>query len=550
MRERRRPGSPVRPHRRDPRGDRAGHGAGRAPGPRRDVRPRPRPPRARARPVVVRRPRPARVPPGAPAGRARRPAPPPVRVGAGARHRRGRPLGRPRDPRDPRVPRPVPADRARCRGDDPSIGRARTGGIPAMPWISELERTGRVSRIDLARLDADETAAMLASITGEAPSAMVASRFHRRSDGNPFFIEELVLAETGQGGARLPSTLQEILATRLGALSEPARSVVGIVAAAGRRIDHDLLAQAADRPGRRRPRRRPPRCDREPDPGRRRRHRAGRGLRLPPRPARRGGVRRPAPRRAPAPPPGVRRGAGGATDAHRRAGGRALGRARAPLGPRARAGQRVHSLAGGGGRGRGDLRVRGEPPPVRARDRSVDVRAGSRGARRRRPGGDPAARGPDGAPRRPRWTVRRAPARGDRRGRRGRGSGPARGDARGARSRPVGQRRLRRVPGRVRAGGRGDARRAADRRAGARAVGLRADADAARPLAGVGRPVRGGDRDRPAGRCPRGGGPRAKHARPRHRRPGSMRGGDRVPRAGPRRSRGRWATSTTSAGPT
>ena len=118
---------------------------------------------------------------------------------------------------------------------------------PAMPWISELERTGRVSRIDLARLDADETAAMLASITGEAPSAMVASRFHRRSDGNPFFIEELVLAETGQGSARLPSTLQEILATRLGALSEPARSVVGIVAAAGRRIDHDLLAQAADR---------------------------------------------------------------------------------------------------------------------------------------------------------------------------------------------------------------------------------------------------------------------------------------------------------------
>ena len=120
---------------------------------------------------------------------------------------------------------------------------------PAMPWISELERTGRVSRIDLARLDADETAAMLASITGEAPSAVMASRFHRRSDGNPFFIEELVLAETGQGSARLPSTLQEILATRLGALSEPARSVVGIVAATGRRIDHDLLAQAADRLG-------------------------------------------------------------------------------------------------------------------------------------------------------------------------------------------------------------------------------------------------------------------------------------------------------------
>ena len=268
---------------------------------------------------------------------------------------------------------------------------------PAMPWISELERTGRVSRIDLARLDADETAAMLASITGEAPSAMVASRFHRRSDGNPFFIEELVLAETGQGSARLPSTLQEILATRLGALSEPARSVVGIVAAAGRRIDHDLLAQSADRldvddldaalrdaiasqilvvdadtseaegyafrhallaevayddllPGERR-----------------RLHRAcAEAL-----------AARPTPTGAPA-------AAHWAELAHHWAHAHEPVNAFTASLEAAAAAEATYAFEA-------SLRA------VRARDRAVDVRAGSRGTRRRRPGGDPAARRPDGA---------------------------------------------------------------------------------------------------------------------------------------------------------
>ena len=90
---------------------------------------------------------------------------------------------------------------------------------------------------------------MLAAITGEEPSPAAATRFYRRSDGNPFFVEELLLAETGQTSARLPSTLREILATRLAALTEPAHAVVAVVAVAGRRIDHDLLEQVAGRLG-------------------------------------------------------------------------------------------------------------------------------------------------------------------------------------------------------------------------------------------------------------------------------------------------------------
>ncbi len=116
---------------------------------------------------------------------------------------------------------------------------------PALPWLAELERTGRVQRIDLVRLDATETAAMLEAITGELVDPEAASRIHRRSDGNPFFIEELLIAETGHGSSRLPTTLREILLARLAALGESAREVVGIVAVAGRRIDHDLFAAVA-----------------------------------------------------------------------------------------------------------------------------------------------------------------------------------------------------------------------------------------------------------------------------------------------------------------
>ncbi len=37
---------------------------------------------------------------------------------------------------------------------------------PALPWLAELERTGRMQRIALARLSEDETAALLAAIEG------------------------------------------------------------------------------------------------------------------------------------------------------------------------------------------------------------------------------------------------------------------------------------------------------------------------------------------------------------------------------------------------
>ncbi len=124
---------------------------------------------------------------------------------------------------------------------------------PALPWLGELERTGRMQRIALARLTEDQTAAMLEAIEGVPTDPDVAARIHRRSDGNPFFIEELLLAEAEPSAGGLPSTLREILLARLAAVPEDVHHVLGVVAVAGRRIDHDLLvtiAGAADNPDR------------------------------------------------------------------------------------------------------------------------------------------------------------------------------------------------------------------------------------------------------------------------------------------------------------
>ncbi len=116
---------------------------------------------------------------------------------------------------------------------------------PLLPWLAELERSGRVERSNLDRLDEAQTAELLTAILGEPPADDLVVRIHQRSDGNPFFVEELLGA--GEDGAfgRLPPTLREVLLARIVALPEPAQAVVGVAAVAGRRVDHDVLERVA-----------------------------------------------------------------------------------------------------------------------------------------------------------------------------------------------------------------------------------------------------------------------------------------------------------------
>jgi len=120
---------------------------------------------------------------------------------------------------------------------------------PLLPWLAELERAGGIERVDLHRLTLDETRELVAAIAGSEPPPGLLERIHRRSDGNPFFIEELLLADgETTGSERLPPTLREVLLARIAAVPEATQTVLGVAAVAGRRVDHDLLAAIAGQP--------------------------------------------------------------------------------------------------------------------------------------------------------------------------------------------------------------------------------------------------------------------------------------------------------------
>ncbi len=113
---------------------------------------------------------------------------------------------------------------------------------PLRPLLAELDRHATVERLDLGRLDREELGGLLTGILGTPPGAQLLISVLARSDGNPFFAEELLAAGLGGGQRALPATLHDLLAARVDALSGPAQQVVQVAAVAGRRVSHGLLA--------------------------------------------------------------------------------------------------------------------------------------------------------------------------------------------------------------------------------------------------------------------------------------------------------------------
>ena len=144
--------------------------------------------------------RPARLPvrPGRRAVPAARRRPP-----AGADHR-GPALGRPFHPGPDRLPRSGRRGRAGCCWSAPTAPTSCSAAHPLRPFLAELDRARGVERVELGRLDRDGTAAILADLLGAEPPARAVDDVHGRTQGNPFFIEELAVAGDPIGCAALP----------------------------------------------------------------------------------------------------------------------------------------------------------------------------------------------------------------------------------------------------------------------------------------------------------------------------------------------------------
>ncbi|MBW5485199.1 helix-turn-helix transcriptional regulator [Streptomyces bambusae] len=112
---------------------------------------------------------------------------------------------------------------------------------PLRPLLAELDRLRTVQRIELARFNRAEVRRQLAGILATQPDEALVDSVFERSDGNAFFVEELV-ASMGSGcRTGLTESLRDLLLVRVEVLPEAAQRVVRIVAEGGSTVEYPLL---------------------------------------------------------------------------------------------------------------------------------------------------------------------------------------------------------------------------------------------------------------------------------------------------------------------
>lgn len=122
------------------------------------------------------------------------------------------------------------------RTDD--VGR----GHPLRPFLTELDRARGVGRVELARLTGDEAVEQVRQIRGDLPEPDDLSALIERSDGIPFFVEEL-LALDAAPDEPLPETLRELVLARYARLTPATQAVLRLVAAGGVTVPHALVSE-------------------------------------------------------------------------------------------------------------------------------------------------------------------------------------------------------------------------------------------------------------------------------------------------------------------
>jgi len=113
--------------------------------------------------------------------------------------------------------------------------------------LAGLERRRSVEHVVLELLRRGEVSELLGAVYRRPVPATVAHALHRRTAGNPFFLEELLVAAGSAPPEELPSlplpaNLTEALLRHLDGLDAEQRRVVDAAAVLGQRIPFDLLA--------------------------------------------------------------------------------------------------------------------------------------------------------------------------------------------------------------------------------------------------------------------------------------------------------------------
>jgi class 3 adenylate cyclase/tetratricopeptide (TPR) repeat protein len=135
--------------------------------------------------------------------------------------------------------------------------------------LGTLERHREVGRVELRGLAAAEVTEYMSALAGyrltDPDEVALANTVHRETDGNPFYVSQVVrhLVETGalykdrtgrwtgrgmSDGVTLPESVRAVIGGRVARLGEPAERVLALASVIGRDFDVDLLAGASATP--------------------------------------------------------------------------------------------------------------------------------------------------------------------------------------------------------------------------------------------------------------------------------------------------------------
>ncbi len=148
------------------------------------------------------------------------------------------------------------------------VAAYRSDGLPRdhmLRWLrNELRRGGNLEELALEPLDREHTAALLAELLDGRPSESLLDTIHDRTQGSPFFTEELVAAlrakdrlHPGRRGLELageaevpvPDTVRDAVSIAASELSEQAHEAAEVVAIADQPFDLELVAELASKAG-------------------------------------------------------------------------------------------------------------------------------------------------------------------------------------------------------------------------------------------------------------------------------------------------------------
>lgn len=116
------------------------------------------------------------------------------------------------------------------------------GGAGAVRgWLADLERLPSVRRRTLSRLSRRQVRELAQSLHAAPLSSSDVTRVYERSEGVPFYVEELVCSGAFAAHSDYPETLRDVLLARYETLGDSTQRLVRVLSAGGDRVGHDVL---------------------------------------------------------------------------------------------------------------------------------------------------------------------------------------------------------------------------------------------------------------------------------------------------------------------